>query len=418
MNDTDRAVVRHPRRASRHLYVEISPKTIALAVLIPAGGWVLVQLLPVFLVLVVALFLVGTLNPQVAWLQRHGLGRGWSIALVFSAMLLSTLLVLSLTVPTLIEQVTTLAKDEPRIRARLADMLGRSHLGAPLGESIRNAHYESLTNAGTKAALAYSARAIEIVTYVVSAVFLALYIMVDRDRLRGGLFALVPRSHHIRLSRVLLNLEVIVGGYIRGQVVTSALMASFVFALLAICRVPNALALAVFAGVADVLPYIGVLLSVGPSVVAALSKGPVIAGTVLVALLAYEEFESRFLVPRVYGRALRLPSSVVLFALLVGGTMLGIVGALLALPVAAGFRMLVEELRIDLPGEQVDDSAVRARDDCAEQEYVRRADGVPAEQAAAIAVSIAEKRVIEEGGPDAAAGVPITAGGPVTHKRS
>ncbi|MDP9036897.1 MAG: AI-2E family transporter [Myxococcota bacterium] len=388
--------------------MEISPKTIALAVVIPAAAWVLVQLLPVFLVLIAALFLVGTLNPAVAWLERRGTSRGWSIALVFGALLLASLLLMALTIPALVEQLTTIAKDEPKIRARLADSLGHSRLSAPFAEWLRNARYESLaTTSLAKAALAYSARAFEIFAYVVSAVFLALYMMVDRDRLRGGLFAVVPRSHHIVLSRVLLNLEVIVGGYIRGQVLTSALMAAFVLALLAICRVPNALALAAFAGLADVLPYIGVFLSVGPAVIGALAKGPVIAGVVLVALLAYEEFESRFLVPRVYGHALRLPSSVVLFALLAGGTLLGIIGALLALPVAAAVRMLIEELRIELPGEQVDDAATRARDDRAEREYERRTDGVPAEQAAAIAVAIVEKRAKEEGGAEAATAVPI-----------
>ncbi|MDP9149046.1 MAG: AI-2E family transporter [Myxococcota bacterium] len=388
--------------------VEISPKTIALAVLIPAAAWVLVQLLPVFLVLIASLFLVGTLNPAVAWLGRRGTSRAWSIALVFGAVLLVTLLLMALTVPSLVEQLTTLAKNEPRIRARLADSLGHSQLSAPLAEWLRNARYESLATTLAKTALTYSARAFEIFAYVVSAVFLALYIMVDRDRLRGGLFALVPRTHHIRLSRILLNLEVIVGGYIRGQILTSALMAVFVLVLLALCRVPNALALATFAGVADVLPYIGVLLSVGPAVIAALAKGPVIAGVVLVAMLAYEELESRFLVPRVYGHALRLPSSVVLFALLAGGTLLGIVGALLALPVAAAVRMLIEELRIELPGEQVDDAAIRARDDSAEREYERRTEGIPAEQAAAIAVAMAEKRVNEEGGAEAATAVPIS----------
>jgi predicted PurR-regulated permease PerM len=157
-----------------------------------------------------------------------------------------------------------------------------------------------------------------------------------------------------------------------------------------VCRVPNALALALIAGLADVLPYVGVFLSIGPAAIAALAVGPAIAIIVIVALLLYEEFESRFLVPRIYGRALRLPSSVVLFSLLVGGTLMGIVGALLALPVAAAIRMLIEELPFELPGEQVDDTTLRTRNDNAEIEYERRADGVCAEQAAAIAVEIAE----------------------------
>ncbi|HEX4448089.1 MAG TPA: AI-2E family transporter, partial [Polyangiaceae bacterium] len=252
--------------------------------------------------------------------------------------------------------------------------------------------YESLARTAASTALAYSSAAAGIIAYVVSSVFLAMYLMIDRDRVRGGLYAVVPRSHHIRLSRVLINLETIVGGYIRGQVLTSIFLALFVFALLTICGVPDAIALAVFAGIADVLPYLGVFLSVGPAVVAALSLGAVKAVIVLVAMLVYEEFESRVLVPRIYGNALRLPSSAVLVALLAGGTLMGIVGALLALPVAAALRMLVDELRLELPGESGPDSKVRARDDRFEREYERRTEGVPAEIAAAIAVNISEDR--------------------------
>jgi predicted PurR-regulated permease PerM len=371
---------------------EISPKTLVLAVVVFAGAWIAVQLLPVFLVLVVTLFLVGTMSPAVEWLEAHRLKRPWGIALVFGGGAIATALVVALTAPALAEQVTALVKQEPKIRDYLANTLARSRLSAPLADSLRSVRYEALASAVASTALRYSTRVVEVVAYAVSAIFLALYIMIDRDRLRGGLFAVVPRTHHMRLSRVLVNLETIVGGYIRGQVITSALMTLFTVALLTVCRVPDAIALGVLAGVADVLPYVGVFLSIGPAAIAALSVSPVIAGVIVVALVLYEEFESRFLVPRVYGRALRLPSSVVLFSLLVGGTLMGIIGALLALPFAATIRMLVEELRFELPGEQVDDSRLRARDDRAELEYERRADGICAEQAAAIAVEIAERK--------------------------
>jgi predicted PurR-regulated permease PerM len=196
----------------------------------------------------------------------------------------------------------------------------------------------------------------------------------------------------------MLNLETIVGGYIRGQVITSALMAVFVFILLKACGVANALAIAVFAGIADVLPYIGPLLSVGAAVVAALPRGTDVIIIVLVLMLAYETFESRLLIPRIYGRVLRLPSSVILFSLLAGSVLSGVVGALLALPVAAALLMFIEELRVELPGqqEQAADVEIRERDDRGEEEYERRAEGMPAEQAAAIAVEIATDRHKEE----------------------
>jgi predicted PurR-regulated permease PerM len=282
-------------------------------------------------------------------------------------------------------------------------------LSAPLADWLRGFKYDAPTGAIGTTVFAFSVRIFGAAAYGLSALFLGLYIMIDRDRLRGGLFAVVPRSHHIRLSRIMMNLETIVGAYIRGQLVTSALMSTFTYVLLMACGVENALALAVFAGLADVLPYIGAFLSVAPAVLAALARGPVVAVVVLVLMLAYEEFESRVLVPRIYGRALRLPSSVVLFALLAGGTLMGILGALLALPVAAAAMMLIEELRVELPGEQeqLEDTHLREADDRGEEEYERRTEGVGAEKAAAIAVEISVDRRKEENRPLEAVGTTV-----------
>jgi predicted PurR-regulated permease PerM len=371
---------------------EPTPKGLLFTALAVGMSWIALKLAPVALVLVAALMLVGTLNPVVQWLEKHRWSRGLSIALVFSVTFLVTLLILVVTIPALIDQVAALVKEEPVLRGRLAEILARSRVTASLAQSLREIHYDALAKALAGVAWEYSTRLVTTVAYLFSAAFLALYAMVDRDSLRGGLFSLVPRTQHIRLSRVLLNLETIVGGYIRGQLLTSLFMALFTGTLLSVCGVKNALALGVLAGVADVLPYIGVFLSVVPAVVAALAGGPAIAITVLVAMLAYEEFESRFLVPRIYGRALRLPSSVVLFALVVGSTLMGFVGALLALPAAAAARMLIHELRVELPGEEGGDEGVRARDELAEAEYERRVEGVPAKQAAAVAVEMSADR--------------------------
>jgi predicted PurR-regulated permease PerM len=362
------------------------------AALVIGASWVVLRLAPVALVLVVALFLVGTLNPIVEWLETKKVKRGVGIAMVFVAMLTVAVGILAVTIPALVEQLMSLVRQEPALRARLVEYLSHSRVTTALADAIRRLDYKSLAKGSVASALDYSVRSVELIAYLVTAVFLALYVMIDRDRLRGGLYAVVPRRHHIRLSRVLLNLEIIVGGYIRGQVLTSVLMAGFTFLLLTICGVKTALAIGVIAGVADVLPYIGVFLSVGPAVAAAIPRGPVIVAVVLVAMLGYEELESRFLVPRIYGNVLKLPSSVVLFSLLTGGELMGIPGALLALPVAAAVRMLIEELRIELPGEDIDNSTVRAGDARAERDYQRRADGVPAAEAAAIAAEISEAR--------------------------
>ena len=377
---------------------ELSLSMVATLILVPFALWLLIRLSPVLLVLVFALVLVGTMSPAIRWMEARGVSRNLGIASLFVLLFIVAFLVVTLTIPSLVVQAADIFQREPAFRAGLADRLARFSLSAPFAEWLRNFRYDSQAGAIGASALAYSMRIFQVGAYAMSVLTLALYMMMDRDRLRGGLFAVVPRSHHIRLSRVLLNLETIIGVYIRGQLTTSLLMGAFTFILLRACGVPNAMALAVFAGVADILPYIGTFLSIGPAVVATLTRGPAAAMVVLVMMLAYGEFESRILVPRLYGKALRLPSSAVLVALLAGATLMGLVGTLLALPVAAAIMMLIEELRVDLPGEhaQPADAVLRAGDDLAEEEYERRAEGVPAKQAAAIAVEISMDRKTEE----------------------
>jgi predicted PurR-regulated permease PerM len=392
----------------RTVRFEVSAATLLKLVLCVATLWLLIQLWPVFLVLVVALLVVGTMSPAVTWMEGRGLGRGPGIAVAFSLLFLATTTLVGLTIPSLVAQAATLVEREPAFRAELANTLALSNLTAPLSTWLRHLKYDAPAMVTSDTALAITGRVVEVFVYGVTALFLALYIMIDRDRLRGGLFATVPRTHHIRLARVMLHLETIVGAYIRGQVVTCLLIAAFSFILLVACGVPNALALAVFAGVADVLPYIGALLSIAPMVLAALPRGLVIAGVILAVMLVYEEFESRVLVPRIYGHALRLPSSVVLLALLAGGTLMGILGALLALPLAATVMMLIEELRVELPGQQEQraDTEQRVEDERAEEEYERRTEDMPAREAAAIAVEMSDDRRKEDDRPSPEAATP------------
>jgi hypothetical protein len=112
---------------------------------------------------------------------------------------------------------------------------------------------------------------------------------------------------------------------------------------------------------------------------------------VTIIMVIYQEFESRILVPRVYGGVLRLSPAIVIVALLIGGTLMGVFGALLALPIAAGVQMLVRELRVDLPGEEPADGTVRAKDEKDEQIYEQLTVGATAADAGVIAGELAEK---------------------------
>ncbi len=375
--------------------IDITVRSIVVALLVLSAAWCVWQLTPVLLMIIAALMLIGLLNPMVARLERTGMRRGAAIALVFVILLVAVLLVVTLTIPELVSQAGAMIEREPALRAQLATALDQHRMTASLAAALRRIDYSTLLGGSAGRALSTSLAAIEGVAYGVGAVFLALYVMLDVDRLRGYVYALVPRNEHVRFTRIISNLEGIVGGYIRGQLITCAAMGLFMFVLLTAVGVKSALALAVLAGAADVLPYVGGLIALVPAVLSTLPQGVLVAGGVGAAILVYQEIESRLLVPMVYGKSLRLPSSVVLVSLLAGGSLAGIVGALLALPFASALLMLIGELRVQLPGEAdtATQDALRYADDRAAREYGRRTQGMSVAEAAGVAVEIAEEEM-------------------------
>jgi putative heme transporter len=399
---------------------ELTPRTVLIVLVTLGSLWLLVKLWLLLLLIVVAFILAGTMQPLVSALERRKVKRGPALAILFFAMTAITVGIGVLTLPPLITQVARIAGDMPRFQAMIADELGRHSFTQPFANTVRNAPIGTwLSENGSAYALHASRRALEILGYSVTVVFLALYLIADRERVRAFTYAIVPKRFHLRLARVTLNLETIVGGYVRGQLITSACIAGFTFVLLTIFRVPNAVALAVLAGVVDAIPLIGALLAVVPAALFAMSRGPGVAIAVLVALTLYQEFENRLLIPRIYGRTLRLPSSAVAVALIAGAMLLGIIGALLSLPIAAAIRMMLLEMRVELPGDESEDPELRRRDEEAERSYAVRTAGAPADEAAAVAVEIAKEIRAEDanGDEDKAAETPITEGHEDAHTR-
>jgi putative heme transporter len=371
--------------------IEISPRTILVVAAVLAVSWLLVHLWPVLLVVCMSLIVVGTLNPIVGDLQRRGLGRGTAVAVTLLTLLAVATGLGLVTVPALWAELTRFMHDLPQLQARAATWLERSALTMPLAQSIRDADPRKLVVGSSREAMAMSSEFGARIGYAATTIALAVYMLVDPERSQGGLYAVVPRQYHVRLARVLLNLETIVGGYMRGQVLTSAAIGVYVFALLTAFRLPNALAFGVFAAAADVIPFVGGALTLVPIALTALPHGSVVTVSLVSLVVLYQELENRIIVPRVYGRVLRLSAVAVTIALLVGGQLLGILGALLALPLAAGLRMIVEELRVELPGQPAESAAVRKSDAQAEEAYAALTEGAPAEEAAVIAVAIADE---------------------------
>lgn len=375
---------------------DLSLRTIFLVLATMIGVWLVVQLWTVVLVMVFALVLVGTLNPLILGLNRRGLGRVWAVLLVFVALLAVTSVLVLVTLPPLAGQVMDLLEAAPARRDALIQWLQGRPLTAPLAELVRDSgSSELLASLGTTV-LTYSSQALLVLGYAATSIILAFYILADHQRTLGGLYAVMPRRYHVRLARILIELEVIVGGYVRGQLITSGAITLFMFGLLTVCQVPNALPIAVFAGLADVLPFVGALMAITPAVLSALTVDQGVAILVLVVMIVYMEFESRILIPRVYGRVLRLSAATVILALLIGGTLLGILGALLALPIAAGLLMILRELRVEMPGDDSDDPEIRASDARNELAYAALTAGATPQVAAVIAADMARVNRVRE----------------------
>jgi predicted PurR-regulated permease PerM len=372
---------------------DLSTRALIKIIVTVAGAWLAVKLWDAIVLIAIALVLVGTLRPIAAWLEGRRVPRVVALGMILAAVVCALVLVGLLTIPALGAQLADIVAKAPALQADLAEKMRHSTFLRPVAASVESFEVGAALGGLGNQLLTWSSHAVIVIGEGVTAFFLALYLLSGREREQGALFALVPRRYHLRLARVLASLERIVGGYVRGQLITSVLIAVFTFGLLTALGVHNAVALAVFAGITDVIPFIGGLVATTPAVLAALSKGVPAALIVFAAMFVYQELESRIIVPRVYGRVLRLSPALVIVALLIGGILMGLLGALLALPVAAGLRTLIDDLRLELPGE-ADRSAGLLRDDAAaEKEYAERAEAATAVDAAVIARTIeAESR--------------------------
>jgi predicted PurR-regulated permease PerM len=327
--------------------IEIAPRTILYVLLVVGAVWLLHELGSVVMVVLIALILGGTVKPAVEALERHGLRRSGALAIVYAGVFLALVAVLVLALPPLASQLFDMLANAPREKASLVAWLSRSRAGAQVAKAIEGIPLDQVLSSAESRLVSSSPQAVTVIGYGVTTLFLSIYLIADAPRIRSTLYAVVPPARHAQLERILANLETIVGGYMRGQIITSAAITGFNLVLLSVLGVPNALPLAIFSGLTDVIPLIGGLLATVPAVLVSLGQGVTTGIIVAVVMLLYQRFESRVLVPKLYGRALSLSPALVIVALLVGGSLMGILGAFLALPAAAASQMIVHELRAE-----------------------------------------------------------------------
>lgn len=319
--------------------IELTARGVIYVALSIAGVLLLRRLWPVVLLVVTALIFMGALLPYVEWLVARKVPRGIAVFLVSLAVFAGIVSLFAMTVPGLINEFEHIRDELPGWAEEIEIRLRDFGVDVDLQERARSINWPELISGR---AVNYGQQVLFALFGLFTILVMTVYLLIDAPRLARFVYRLVPPDREEDARQVLRSMTRVVGGYIRGQFITSFIIAAYTFVVLTVVGVPNALAFAVLAGIADIIPLIGAYIAVIPQVLAASDQSMTHAIVVLVALLIYQQFEDRILVPRVYGATLNLPPLVVLITVLIGGELLGVVGILLSLPAAAAGRVILD----------------------------------------------------------------------------
>ncbi len=317
-----------------------------------AAAYGLVQALiavrSVLVLLLVAAFLAIGLDPAVQALERRGLGRGRAVGIVLLVVLVFFSVFGIAVVPPILDQGSQFVEavpgylqslqSNPRVAAldqryglldRLQGLLvDPSRLGATFFGGVLGVGKVVL---GT----VFSAFAVLILT---------LYFLSNLPSIKAHCYRLVPRSRRARVGLLIDEMLSRVGGYVAGALTIAAIAGSTTFVLLVVLEVPYPLALALFVALTDLVPLVGATAGAVVVSLVGFSVGLKTGLACIVWYVAYQQLENYVLYPRIMQRSVDVTPAATVVAVLIGGSLLGVVGALLAIPIAAAVQLLVNEV--------------------------------------------------------------------------
>lgn len=308
---------------------------------------VLSNLASVLTLIAAALFIALGLDPAVQFLVHRGLKRGYAVAVVFLGVLLLFTGFIASVIPPLVDQGTELANQLPE----LIERLGRLRFIRDLDEQygIVTKAVDKLQDANT--VLGIFGGVLGAGRAVVSGVFsaftvlvLSLYFLASLRVMTEAAYRLVPSSRRQRIR--LLSDEIIrrVGGYVAGQVGVATINAILTYVLVSVLGLPYALLLAMTVGLFGLIPLIGATIGALIVILVALFDSFSSAIIVTIYYVLYQQVENYYIAPRIMSRTVAVPGAVAVIAALAGGALLGVLGALIAIPMAAGILLIVKEV--------------------------------------------------------------------------
>lgn len=318
------------------------------------GFWLLYRFNQVVFILFIAIVMGTVLRPVVTWLHQRGLSRTISMLLVY--LVLGSLFVgfVLLLFPLIVEQSTTIAAAVPgyyhslrtwavnypnQFIVSLSKFLPVT-LPTLIPSAVQQTGQEVVASAGQ--ALSYISQAARAGFIAIVILVLVFYWTLDGPRIIQSFLLLVPQDQRESISELISSMETKVGSYIAGQGLLCLIIGMLSLVAYLIVGLPNALVLALLAGVLEALPMIGPLLGAIPAALVALSIGPDKLIWIIVTTIVIQQLENSLLVPRIMRKAVGVNPFVTLLAIFAFSSLFGIAGALMAIPMAAIIQLLLE----------------------------------------------------------------------------
>ncbi|MCX6701593.1 MAG: AI-2E family transporter [Candidatus Zambryskibacteria bacterium] len=227
--------------------------------------------------------------------------------------------------PELLTHINTTIKQIP--------FISNSFNGFDINQYLQS-HYSFVVN--------YSKDIILTIVSIITIIILTFYLIYDYERLLKLFLNIFPYQEKTKLKEILGEIAKVTGQYIRGNVIISIISIFVIFVGLLIIGVPFALPLAIFSGILDLLPLVGSTIGAVPALLVAFSLSPTKGFFVLILFLLYQQIENAFIGPAIYNKALNLYPALVFLSVILGASLFGILGAFLALPIAASIPVVVE----------------------------------------------------------------------------
>lgn len=300
------------------------------------------------LVVVAAFFAIG-LDPAVRRLERLNLRRGQAVALIFLSAVAFIFAFAVAVIPPLVRQVTSFATDLPQYVDDLSDRYPRvsewmidNDVPERLEDAVSNIPAAISGSVGNVVGIAGSI--LSVLFNLLTVLILTIYFMLSLSHIRQGSLRLVPMSRRQKVSELLDPVLEKIGGYIAGQITVALIAGVAAGIFLAIIGVPFPIALALWVAIASLIPLVGATIGAIPAVIVAMFDSVGLGLGTLVYFLIYQQAENYFIHPRVMTKAVDISPAAVLLAALIGGSLLGFVGALMAIPAAASIKLVFQEI--------------------------------------------------------------------------